>query len=62
MVKLPPAALYKPDSKWPVVVAFILAIAIHVGAVAFVEIHAQERSFAVAQNIDADERVPTPTM
>ena len=62
MLKLPPAVLYKPDSKWPVVIAFVLAIALHVGAVALVEMHSQERTFAVAQNIDAGDQVPDPTM
>ena len=34
---VPSAAVYKPSSKWTVVVAFIVAVALHVGAVMWVE-------------------------
>jgi hypothetical protein len=31
-----PPAIYKPLSKWTVIAAFILAVALHIGAIAFV--------------------------
>jgi hypothetical protein len=34
---VPPAAVLKPPSKWTVVVAFILAVVLHAGAVVWVE-------------------------
>jgi hypothetical protein len=40
---VPPAAVYKPPSKWTVVAAFVLSVALHAGAVLLVEMQ-QERS------------------
>jgi len=34
---VPPAAIYKPSSKWTVVAAFFVSVALHVGAVMWVE-------------------------
>jgi hypothetical protein len=39
---VPPAAVYKPPSKWTVVAAFILSLVLHAGAVVLVEMQ-QER-------------------
>jgi hypothetical protein len=34
---VPSAALHKPPSKWTVIAAFVLAVALHAGAVMWVE-------------------------
>ena len=34
---VPPAAVYKPPSKWTAVAAFVLSMALHAGAVVWVE-------------------------
>jgi hypothetical protein len=34
---VPPAAVYKPPSKWTAVAAFVIAVALHAGAVVWVE-------------------------
>jgi hypothetical protein len=39
---VPPAAVYKPPSKWTVVAAFVLSVVLHAGAVLLVEMQ-QER-------------------
>lgn len=44
--KVPPAPVYKQGSKWTVVAAFILSIALHVGAVALVEMDKPRVEFA----------------
>lgn len=61
-LKQPPALLHKPGARWPVAVAFILALAIHVGAIAFVEMNSRERLFLVAQNDPAVEDIQIPSM
>jgi hypothetical protein len=53
--KVAPAAIYRPGSKWTVAIAFILAIALHIGAVALVEMHSQPRSAEFAQNSNGSE-------
>jgi hypothetical protein len=57
--KTAPAAIYRPGSKWTVAVAFILAVALHIGAVALVETHSQPRSAELAQNIDGNNHTTT---
>ena len=50
--KMPGPAIYKSGSKWAVVAAFILSIALHIGAVALVE-RGRPR-IDVAQNGDGE--------
>jgi hypothetical protein len=50
--KVPGPAIYKPGSKWAVVAAFILSVALHIGAVALVE--RDRPRIDVAQNLDGD--------
>jgi len=45
-------AIYKPLSKWTVVLAFILSIALHLAAVAIVEINSKQPWAALNQNLD----------
>jgi hypothetical protein len=54
--KVPPAATYRPGSKWTVVIAFILSIALHIGAVAIVEMQSRPSSIELAQNLDSSDR------
>ena len=54
--KVPPAAIYRPGPKWTVVIAFILAVALHIGAVAIVEMQSQQPSVELAQNLDSRDR------
>jgi hypothetical protein len=53
--RVPPAAIYRPGSKWSVVIAFILSVALHVGAVAIVEMQARQPSVELAQNLDSSD-------
>ena len=48
---MPPAALHKPANKWTVVVAFVLALALHAAAVVWVEMQKMNPTF------EADARV-----
>ena len=45
---VPSAAVYKPSSKWTVVAAFVLAVALHVGPVLWVETQQEKPPVAVA--------------
>jgi hypothetical protein len=54
--KVPPAATYRPGSKWTVVIAFILSIALHIGAVAIVEMQSPRASTELASNLDSSDR------
>jgi hypothetical protein len=54
--KVPPAAIYRPESKWSVVIAFILSVALHIGALAIVEMQARRPSVEFAQNHDNSDR------
>ena len=54
--KLPPAAVYRPGSKWSVVIAFILSVALHIGAVAIVEMQSRQASVELARNLDSNDR------
>jgi hypothetical protein len=51
--KAPTPAIYKPGSKWTVVAAFILSIALHIGAVALLEMN--KPPVAVAENSGRNE-------
>ena len=42
---MPPAAVYKPESKWTVVAAVILAVMLHAGAVLWVEMQQETPVF-----------------
>jgi hypothetical protein len=53
---VPSAAIYKPPSKWTVVAAFILAVALHAGAVVWVEMHQAKPT------LEADAPVFIPSM
>jgi hypothetical protein len=53
---VPPAAIYKPESKWTVVIAFVLSVALHVGAVALVEMQSRPASVELGQNVDRSDR------
>lgn len=44
---MPSIAVYKPGSKWTVVAAFIVAVALHVGAVMWVEMQENKRPIEV---------------
>ena len=44
---VPSAAIYKPAGKWTVVAAFILAVALHAGAVMWVEMPQEKPLVAV---------------
>jgi hypothetical protein len=57
--RMAPAAIYRPASKWSVALAFLLAVALHVGAVALVHMHSQPRSAELAQNIDGNNHTTT---
>lgn len=50
--KAPGPAIYKPSSKWTVVVAFILSIALHLAAVAIVEMNSQQPRAVLNQDLD----------
>jgi len=50
--KGPGPAIYKPGSKWTVVAAFILSIALHFAAVAIVEMNSEQPRAALNQNLD----------
>jgi len=50
--KGPGPAIYKPGSKWTVVAAFILSIALHLAAVAIVEMNSEQPWTALNQNLD----------
>jgi hypothetical protein len=50
--KGPGPAIYKPLSKWTVVAAFILSIALHLAAVAIVEMNSEQPRTALNQNLD----------
>ena len=45
---MPSAAVYKPSSKWTVIAAFILAVALHAGAVVWVEMQQEKPRVAAA--------------
>ena len=47
----PSAAVYKPSSKWTVVIAFILAVALHAGAVVWVEMQQEKPPVEVGATI-----------
>ena len=50
--KGPGPAIYKPGSKWTVVAAFIVSIALHLAAVAIVEMNSEQPRAALNQNLD----------
>jgi len=50
--KGPGPAIYKPGSKWTVVAALILSIALHLAAVAIVEMNSEQPRSALSQNLD----------
>ena len=52
---MPSAAMYRPASKWAVVAACILAVALHAGAVVWFEMQQEKRAVA------ADVAVPVHT-
>lgn len=54
--KVPPAAIYRPGSKWSVVIAFILSVALHIGAVAIVEMQSRQPTVELAQDLDSSDR------
>ena len=54
--KVPPAAICRPGSKWTVVVAFILSVALHIAAVAIVEMQSRPASIELPQNLDSSDR------
>jgi hypothetical protein len=54
--KVPPAAIYKPASKWSVIIAFILSIALHISAVAIVEMQSRQSAVEFADNLNANDR------
>jgi hypothetical protein len=57
--KVPPAAIYRPGSKWSVVIAFVLSVALHIAAVAIVEMQSQQPSVELAQNINSSDVAKT---
>jgi len=50
--KAPGRATYKPPSKWTVVAAFIVSIALHFAAVAIVEMNSEQPWAALNQTLD----------
>jgi len=54
--KVASPAMYKPLSKWTVVAAFILAVAVHIGAVAFVGMKGEQTAVKVAQTLEGSVR------
>lgn len=54
--KVASPAIYKPLSKWTVVAAFILAVALHIGAVAFVGMKGEQAAVKVAQTLEGSVR------
>jgi len=47
-----PRPIYKPESKWTVVAAFILAVALCIGTVAIVEMKQEQAPVEVAQHLE----------
>jgi hypothetical protein len=52
--RVPSAAIYKPEKKWTVVIAFILAVALHAGAVTWVEMQEAKPTLEAGAPVHVD--------
>jgi hypothetical protein len=54
--KVPPPAIYRGGSNWTVVIAFVLSVALHVAAVAVVQMQSRSPSIELAHNVESSDR------
>ena len=50
--RVPAAAVNRPQSKWTVVIAIVLSVALHIAPVAIIQMSLEERPVEFAQSLD----------